>query len=178
MTVAVQQGASAPKFAVPAAIATGRAFTVQQRRHAAAQVVPEEEAANKILATQRRHRPVSPHLGIYQPQITWYLSMLNRLTGVTLSGGFYVFGIGYLVGPYIGLHMESAVLAASFATWPVALKLLTKTFVALPFTFHSFNGIRHLMWDTATGMTNKQVQQTGWACVGLSVVSAVALAFM
>jgi succinate dehydrogenase (ubiquinone) cytochrome b560 subunit len=40
------------------------------------------------------------------------------------------------------------------------------------------NGIRHLIWDTATMIKNKQVQQTGWAVVGLSVISALGLALM
>ena len=70
------------------------------------------------------------------------------------------------------------VCAAAFAAWPLAAKVLVKTFFALPFTFHSFNGIRHLMWDFTIGITNKQVAQTGWAVVGLSVVSALGLAFL
>lgn len=115
---------------------------------------------------------------IYKAQVTWYLSALNRITGCILSGGFYIFGSLYLIAPYIGLHLESAVMAASFAAWPVALKFFTKTLVALPFTFHCFNGVRHLVWDTARMIDNKKVQQSGWFVVGLSVVSALALAFM
>ena len=102
--------------------------------------------------------------------------MFNRITGVTLSGLFYLFGMGYLVAPAMGWHLESAVLAASFAAWPLAAKVFAKTLVALPFTFHSMNGIRHLVWDFGKMFTNKQVQQTGWTVVGLSVVSALYLA--
>lgn len=69
-------------------------------------------------------------------------------------------------------------MAAAFAAWPAILQFGTKMFFALPFTFHSFNGLRHLVWDTATMMTNKRVQQSGWVAVGLSVVSAMALALM
>ena len=50
--------------------------------------------------------------------------------------------------------------------------------VALPFTFHSFNGIRHLVWDTGREFGNKQVQRTGWFVVGASVVGAGALAYL
>lgn len=133
---------------------------------------------SSILAKQRLNRPVSPHLSIYRPQITWYLSALNRVTGCILSGGLYIYGSLYLVAPLLGWHVGSATLAAGFATWPFALKLLTKLTIALPFTFHSFNGIRHLVWDMGRTITNKQVQQTGWAVVGLSVVSALGLALM
>lgn len=147
-------------------------------RLAATQSISAEDASASILAKQRRNRPVAPHLAIYKPQITWYLSGLNRVTGVALSGGFYVFGALYLVAPYVGWHLETAVLAAAFAKWPVVLKFATKAIVALPFTFHSFNGLRHLTWDTASMINNKQVQQTGWFVVGLSVVSAFALALL
>jgi succinate dehydrogenase (ubiquinone) cytochrome b560 subunit len=131
---------------------------------------------NEILVAQRKLRPVSPHLGIYKPQITWLPSMFNRLTGAVLSGGLYLFGLAYLVAPLMGWHLESAVLAASFATWPIAAKVIAKMAIALPFTFHSFNGLRHLMWDFAKGITNQQVARTGWFVVGLSFVSAFYLA--
>ena len=135
-------------------------------------------AEDDILAKQRLNRPVSPHLSIYRPQITWYSSALNRITGSILSGGLYVFAVAYLVAPAFGWHVESAVLAASFATLPVAIKIAVKSVFALPFTFHSFNGVRHLLWDVGIGFANKTVMRTGWAVVGLSVASALGLAFI
>lgn len=41
----------------------------------------------KTLNEQRSVRPISPHLSIYQPQLTWYGSIANRITGVGLSVG-------------------------------------------------------------------------------------------
>lgn len=134
------------------------------------------EDSQQILVEQRKHRPVSPHLSIYRPQITWYLSSLNRITGAVLSGGFYVFGAAYLVSPLFGWHLESASLAAAFASWPVLAKVATKFVVALPFTFHSLNGVRHLVWDTASQFKNQQVIRTGWTVVALSSLSALYLA--
>jgi len=95
-----------------------------------------------------------------------------------MSGGFYAFGALYLIAPYAGLHLESAVLAAGFAKWPTVLQLTTKALVAWPFTYHSFNGVRHLVWDTASMINNKQVNQTGWFVVGLSTVTALGLALL
>lgn len=134
--------------------------------------------ANKILADQRLKRPVSPHLSIYRPQITWYLSGLNRITGVALSGGLYLFSIAYLVAPVLGWHLESASLAAAFGALPIVAKFLLKTLVSLPFTVHSYNGVRHLFWDLGKGFQNKQVIETGWTVVGLSVASSLLLAFL
>jgi succinate dehydrogenase (ubiquinone) cytochrome b560 subunit len=59
---------------------------------------------------------------------------------------------------------------------PVIAKVATKLFFALPFTFHSFNGIRHLVWDMGKAFKNNTVIKSGWALVGVSVVSALGLA--
>lgn len=132
----------------------------------------------QILVAQRKLRPTSPHLTIYRPQIPWILSSLNRITGVVLSGGLYIFGLSYLVAPLFGWHLESATLAAGFAAWPALLQIATKFVVAMPFTFHSINGIRHLIWDTGKQFANKSVIRSGWVAVGLSTASALYLATM
>lgn len=90
----------------------------------------------------------------------------------------YLFALSYLAAPLFGWHLESAAIAASFATLPVVVKVLLKMGLALPFTFHSLNGVRHLVWDTGASLTNKQVIVTGWAVVGASVVSALGLTFL
>jgi len=165
---------SLARLSAPAAIATGNHIQYRQ----AATTTVSDSAADSILTAQRRNRPISPHLSIYRPQITWYASSLNRIAGSVLSGSFYIFGAAYLVAPLLGWHLESASIAAAFATWPVALKLFTKAFFALPFTFHTLSGVRHLVWDAGAAFSNKQVIVTGWTVVGLSVVSALGLTFL
>lgn len=148
-------------------------------RYAATQTqTMKADEGNEILVKQRLNRPVSPHLGIYRPQITWYLSSLNRITGVALSGGFYLFFMSYLASPLWGGHMESVALVQAFGSLGPVTKAMIKFTVALPFTFHSFNGIRHLVWDTGRAYANTTVIRTGWTVVGLSVVSAGLLAAM
>ncbi|KAL8681359.1 MAG: hypothetical protein Q9186_002502 [Xanthomendoza sp. 1 TL-2023] len=139
------------------------------------ETIPQTSASD-LLATQRRARPVAPHLTIYQTQIPWALSALNRITGSLLSGGFYLFGACYLISPLFGWHLESSALAASFAELPTAVKLLLKFGVAVPFTFHSFNGVRHLVWDSGREFANKSVVRTGYVVMGLTVVSSGGLA--
>nr|BAS04498.1 succinate dehydrogenase complex, subunit C, integral membrane protein [Trichophyton mentagrophytes] len=167
---------SVSKFARPAAIATGN---YAQFRLATSSAAPSGASEpNSILAKQRLNRPVSPHLSIYRPQITWYLSGLNRITGAILSGGLYIFASAYLVSPLLGWHLESASLAAAFAALPIAAKVGMKFTMALPFTFHCFNGVRHLVWDLGKQLTNQQVTTTGWTVVGLTLTSALALALL
>lgn len=50
--------------------------------------------------------------------------------------------------------------------------------VSLPFTFHCWNGIRHLVWDSGREFGNRQVVVTGWVVIGLTVVSSTVLAFV
>ena len=95
-----------------------------------------------------------------------------------MSGGLYLFSIAYLVAPVLGLHLESASLAAAFGGLPIAVKFLFKTIASLPFTLHSYNGVRHLIWDIGLGFKNKQVIETGWTVVGLAVASSLFLAFL
>ncbi|KAL8877121.1 MAG: hypothetical protein Q9198_004806, partial [Flavoplaca austrocitrina] len=161
------------RLSAPALITACKPLT--QSRPAATQKVPGDEAY-AILKAQRAARPISPHLSIYQTQIPWTLSALNRITGSLLSGGFYMFGAAYLISPVFGWHLESSALAASFAELPTAVKVLLKFGVALPFTFHSWNGIRHLVWDTGREFANKSVVRTGQVVIGLTVVSSGALA--
>jgi len=139
-------------------------------------------AANKIpsnsdtiLVQQRLRRPLSPHLSIYRPQITSTLSVLMRITGLTMSGAFCFYPLLYLASPLLGIDVSVESLATSFGSWPAFVKLPLKLAVAWTFTFHSFNSLRFLTWDMARGITNKRVAQTGWAVVGASFASAVAL---
>ncbi|KAK9474739.1 uncharacterized protein V1510DRAFT_447023 [Dipodascopsis tothii] len=124
-------------------------------------MTPDE--AHDILVKQRSLRPTSPHLTIYRPQMTWYLSGLHRITGVALAGGFYAFGLSYLAAPYLGIELTSATLASAFGALPLVAKVGLKTVASIPFTFHAFNGVRHLVWDLAVMVNNKGVIKSGYA---------------
>lgn len=69
-------------------------------------------------------------------------------------------------------------MVAVFGALPVIAKVSLKAIVALPFTYHSFNGVRHLIWDLGRGLTNPAIIKSGWTVVGLSVISALVLALI
>ena len=56
----------------------------------------------------------------------------------------YGFSLAYLVAPgtFDSVHVVDFVTGL-----PDAAKFAGKALLALPFTFHSFNGLRHLAWD-------------------------------
>lgn len=99
-----------------------------------------------------------------------------RITGILLSGSFYIFGFAYLASPHLGWELSSASMAAAFGALPFAAKVTAKFALAWPFAFHFFNGLRYLTWDTARAMTNMQVKKTGWLAVGVATISALVLA--
>ncbi|KIW06841.1 succinate dehydrogenase, cytochrome b556 subunit [Verruconis gallopava] len=129
--------------------------------------------AGQTLVQQRLRRPVSPHLSIYGFQVNYIGSGLNRITGVLLSGGFYLTFMGYA----LGMPLSSSAMAASVAAWPVAAKVLTKVLIAFPFTYHSLAGVRHLYLDFALGFANKQYIKSMWAVFAVSGLSALYFAF-
>lgn len=47
----------------------------------------QKEVTVAPLIEQRKNRPLSPHLTIYQPQITWYMSGFHRFTGGAVAAG-------------------------------------------------------------------------------------------
>ncbi|KAF3164698.1 cytochrome b subunit of succinate dehydrogenase, Sdh3p [Orbilia oligospora] len=132
-------------------------------------------SADSILAAQRLVRPVSPHLTIYQPQLTWYLSMTTRITGVALSGVFYLYAIGYVLVSPFGVDMSVANASKKWGEFNGAVKAAVKAPLAACFSFHFWNGIRHLVWDTGRELTVRGVYRTGYGVLGLTALSTLGL---
>jgi len=101
--------------------------------------------------------------------------------------------MAYLVAPGT---FDSAHVVEFVQGLPDGAKYLGKTILALPFTFHSFNGLRHLAWDTVkcasssktiffpveilmigVVMNVKACYVTGYAVLGATAVSTAVLAY-
>ena len=76
---------------------------------------------------------------------------------------------------FVPLYITFLLFVSSISFIP-SIRRSLKFGIALPFTFHCFNGVRHLVWDTGRGLMNKQVNRSGWAVVGASSVAAALLA--
>lgn len=130
--------------------------------------VKEEE---QLLVSQRKHRPVSPHLTIYQPQLTWYLSSVHRVSGVLMGLGFYAVTIAFGVSTLFGLGLNSDNLVEWYHSktnkW---MDWTVKAGAAYLFAFHFGNGIRHLIWDTGKELSIKGVYRTGYAVLAITAI--------
>lgn len=92
---------------------------------------------------------------------------------MVLSGFATALCIGAVLPPNDISYWISAVESMQLSAATLAF---IKFYVALPATFHTLNGIRHLAWDNGKFLKLKEVYSTGWTVVGLSVLSALILA--
>ena len=122
------------------------------------------------------NRPMSPHMTIYQPQLTWLMSIGHRVTGAGLAGIVYGFGITSSLNIFpVNLTMK---ICEMITVLPLPLVLAGKFVLATPFMYHLFNGVRHLIWDTGRAMTLRGVYATGWAVNIATLISSTFLTFL
>lgn len=121
---------------------------------------------------------MSPHLGIYKLEQTWFgASAWTRITGCALSGAAYLYLASYLAAPLLGLHLESASVAAAFAALPLAAKAAAKLALAFPFAFHCINGVKHLVYDLGKGFAKPAIKRGEVAVWLSSFLGALYLVF-
>ena len=104
-------------------------------------------------------RPLSPHLQAYDMlQMTSAISIGHRITGAIWTGGALVMAwwllaaaagpgafdtVQWFLGSFLGILFLMGVTSAAW--------------------FHTFAGIRHLVWDAGWGYDIPTVYKTGWA---------------
>jgi succinate dehydrogenase / fumarate reductase, cytochrome b subunit len=110
------------------------------------------------------NRPLSPHLQVYRPQLTWSCRSLIASAASLLSLGTVVVVL-WLLALAAGPSPCSLTNALSH---PVSLALLVVWTFAL--FYHLLNGIRHLLWDAGWLLDLRGAYASGWAVLALSVI--------
>lgn len=116
----------------------------------------------------RGHRPLSPHLSVYKPQITSISSILIRITGNALivTAVLLVWWLlGLATGPE-AFETPHRLLTSWFGDLVLVLSVLG-------LWYHTLGGARHLLWDTGRGLEIVTAERLGWGCVVGSVVLTV-----
>ena len=115
-------------------------------------------------------RPLSPHLQVYRPQLTSVMSIMHRASGAVLATGSLLVAL-WLVALAAGTTVFNPV--ADAIQHP--LGQLVVLCYSLALVYHGLNGIRHLMWDLRIGLEIKQVYQSGYLVLGLTVLVTATL---
>ncbi|HKS69086.1 MAG TPA: succinate dehydrogenase, cytochrome b556 subunit [Ktedonobacterales bacterium] len=111
-----------------------------------------------------RSRPLSPFLH-YRWQYTNTLSILHRVTGILLAGGFLLL-VYWLTAIAEGPLAYAR--ASRTLSYPVFKVLLAVGLFAA--TYHFCNGIRHLLWDAGFGLERRAARRSAWGVVIATVV--------
>jgi succinate dehydrogenase / fumarate reductase, cytochrome b subunit len=110
-------------------------------------------------------RPLSPHLSVWGPTITYTMSIVHRITGVGLYFGMLLLAwwlIALASGPD-----AFAVANSFFGSWFGLLILFGFTWALI---HHLLGGIRHLIWDTGAGYSYAGRIGLAWGTLIGSVV--------
>ena len=105
-------------------------------------------------------RPLSPHLSVWRPTITYVMSIVHRITGGALYFGMILLAwwlLAAATGP------EAFAVANGFlGSWFGLLVLVGFTWA---FLHHLLGGIRHLVWDTGAGYSKPARDGLAWATI-------------
>ncbi|CCC66978.1 hypothetical protein NCAS_0A04200 [Naumovozyma castellii] len=137
----------------------------------------KDEQDNSLLVKQRGNRPISPHLTIYQPQLTWYLSTCHRISLVFMGFGFYLITILFGAAGLLGFSdFNSNKLIDWYHTKiSTPTKWAIKGSFAYLFTLHYGLAIRHLVWDMAKELSLKGVYRTGYGAMAFAALAGTYL---
>jgi len=115
-------------------------------------------------------RPLSPHLQIYRPMLTMMMSIAHRISGAANAAGFVLL-VWWLVAIAAGPEAYAQV-ANFFASIPGRLLLFLFSWSLI---HHMLGGIRHLIWDTGTGLDKTSIEVFAWLTIISSTVLTILL---
>jgi succinate dehydrogenase / fumarate reductase, cytochrome b subunit len=118
-----------------------------------------------------RDRPISPHLQVYKLPLTAQMSIMHRFTGIGLGATAVLVVWWFLAAASSPEYFDFA--DGLLTSWLGTLVMLLSL---VAFWYHFCNGIRHLVWDTGTGLEMAGLRNTGVAVLAAAaVMSAITL---
>ncbi len=122
---------------------------------------------------RRIERPLSPHIQIYKPMLTMMMSIAHRISGILLYFGSLLLAwwlIAAATGPhYFGIVNEH--FASNFGR----LLLLAYTWALI---HHMLGGIKHLVWDTGSGLSKPAVELWAWGSLIGSIIITILIWYL
>ncbi len=115
-------------------------------------------------------RPIAPHLSVWRWHVTMASSILHRATGVALNGaafGLAVWLIAVAAGP------EAYAPLGELLKSPIGQIALYLVVAAL--AYHLANGIRHLVFDTGSGLIPSDADTSAWFAILFAIAAPIGL---
>ncbi len=116
---------------------------------------------------EKNFRPLSPHLGIYKPQISSVLSSLHRITGIVIFFGLILILWWIICLLYMKSDFTENIFWKFFSSKVGLLFLIGWVFCLF---YHTCAGIRYLLLDCGIGFELKIMNRTGWIVVWASFI--------
>ncbi len=108
----------------------------------------------------RGNRPLSPHLSIYRMPLNGIMSITHRITGV---------GMSITAMLIVWWFLAAATSEEYFATanWVMTSWIgdIIMFVSLLAIWYHFCSGVRHLVWDTGSGLGQRRVKRSGIAAL-------------
>ena len=114
------------------------------------------------------NRPLSPHLQVYKPQLTTFMSITHRATGIALAIGTLML-VCWLIAAATGETAFNEV-QAFLGSIVGRLLLLGWSFALF---YHLCNGLRHLFWDAGRGFEIETAYMTGRIVIAASILLTI-----
>jgi len=114
------------------------------------------------------NRPLSPHLQVYKPQLTTFMSITHRATGIALAVGTLML-VCWLIAAATGETAFNEV-QAFLGSIVGPLLLLGWSFALF---YHLCNGLRHLFWDAGKGFEIETAYMTGRIVIAASILLTI-----
>jgi len=112
---------------------------------------------------------VSPHVTIYKFPIGAITSVMNRITGASISVFFIGGGLTHLYG-YNPISIYDSLNNYQ--------KPVVDFTILFPSVYHTFGGLRHFIWDKYPQyLTNPKVTKSSYSLLGISFVSSGILSY-
>lgn len=114
------------------------------------------------------NRPLSPHLQVYKPQLTTFMSITHRATGIALAVGTLML-VCWLIAAATGETAFNEV-QAFLGSIVGRLLLLGWSFALF---YHLCNGLRHLFWDAGKGFEIETAYMIGRIVIAASILLTI-----
>lgn len=114
------------------------------------------------------NRPLSPHMGVYRPQVTSVFSILHRVTGVGMTLSAFLIVWWFLAAASGAEYF--AIVDGFLTSWFGRLILIASCWALW---YHFCNGVRHLIWDLGYGFEIESVTRSAWIVLGASIALTI-----